>query len=421
MKNVFIAIVIAWTFSPSTVSAQWMQKSSFPGDARGYTLSTSLGDKIYVGGGYLDDGNNSNEFWEYNTTTDKWTQKKHLPGTTTNRSYGIAFTINGKVYLGLGVENWFSNSSRKNLKDLWEYDPIADNWTQKKDYPGDGSFSCSFFVVDNKAYIVGGTGTVGSNDTWEYNPVADKWTQKSDIPYTYLNIAMGFNHKNKGYILGGFWSNPGIYKKLWEYDPNTDKWAEKASYPDSGLCGGVAFIVDDKLYAGLGNNVSILQPFNSSTKNFKVYDFVTDSWSNTSNIFPGIERGFCFAHVIKGKAYIGLGWKQGNNDDQVFKDVYEYTPVSTFVSRNTLFSNQNNVIISPNPSTGRVVIKVPESSKDPYCFNIYDTRGAVVFTSKLNNTTLINLSHLPSGNYIIHMSKGNREYTDRLILSTSGK
>jgi N-acetylneuraminic acid mutarotase len=106
-----------------------------------------------------------------------WYQKKNLGNT--GRRNGIAFTINGKAFVGLGRDK-----DNNRLFDLWEYDQSTDNWTRKKDYPGAGSNASSAFAIAGKGYVCFGTNNAGvtQNDLWEYDPATDQWTQKNNCP-----------------------------------------------------------------------------------------------------------------------------------------------------------------------------------------------------------------------------------------------
>src|SRR6185295_2963509 len=67
--------------------------------------------------------------------------------------------INGKAYVT-------SNN------DTWEYDPVADTWTQKANFPGAARFGPCSFVVNSILYS--GTGNVSPGtllkDWWKYDP-----------------------------------------------------------------------------------------------------------------------------------------------------------------------------------------------------------------------------------------------------------
>ena len=67
----------------------WVRTSDFDGLARGEASCFSIGNKGYLVCGY--DGSKSNarlgDLWEYDMTTDAWTQKAGFPGTA--RSNGL--------------------------------------------------------------------------------------------------------------------------------------------------------------------------------------------------------------------------------------------------------------------------------------------------------------------------------------------
>ena len=67
-------------------------------------------------------------------------QKANVPSSF--RHHASGFSINGKGYLGMGI-----TSSGTNLADWWMYDPIADTWTQKSNFPGTGRSYCASFSI----------------------------------------------------------------------------------------------------------------------------------------------------------------------------------------------------------------------------------------------------------------------------------
>jgi N-acetylneuraminic acid mutarotase len=68
------------------------------------------------------------DFWEYDPATNAWTQKADFGGS--GRLYAARFTTNGKGYVGTGQSGTYPNYTY--YKDFWEYDPISNNWTQKR-------------------------------------------------------------------------------------------------------------------------------------------------------------------------------------------------------------------------------------------------------------------------------------------------
>ncbi len=71
-----------------------------------------------------------------------------------------------------------------------------------------------------------------------------------------------------------------------------------------------------------------------------------------------------------------------------------------------------NIVISPNPSNGIVDI----NTKVPVEINIYDVLGKVVYTSAIQNTEAIDLSYLKNGVYIVKMTDGANQSSQKLIM-----
>src|SRR5258706_334563 len=82
MKNIFTLLFIAcfmlsviFSFSQGT----WTQKTNYGGAARYGAAGFTIGTKAYVGMGYSGAAY-FQDFWEWDQTTDIWTQKASLPG-----------------------------------------------------------------------------------------------------------------------------------------------------------------------------------------------------------------------------------------------------------------------------------------------------------------------------------------------------
>lgn len=83
---------------------------------------------------------------------------------------------------------------------------------------------------------------------------------------------------------------------------------------------------------------------------------------------------------------------------------------------------KNNVSIStstfPNPFIDRINFTFSESIGDTISLQIYDVSGRLVFTDNLQiveQTTSIDLKHLPSANYFIQLSNLNYLYYTKII------
>ncbi|KAJ1500275.1 hypothetical protein HMI54_010954 [Coelomomyces lativittatus] len=124
------------------------------------------------------------------------------------RINATGFSIGSKGYLGTGAGQGY-------YKDFWEYDPSSNTWTQKADFGGGERYTPVGFSIGAKGYI--GVGFFDLKDFWEYDPASNGWTRKADFGGTGRAYAVGFSIGNRGYIGTGVY--PVGYKDFWEYTP----------------------------------------------------------------------------------------------------------------------------------------------------------------------------------------------------------
>ena len=197
---------------------------------------------------------NQGATYQYNQLTNTWTQKASLPADSSTDATAMA--INGKGYLGLG-SNVHSPTGAA-LKDWWQYDPVADLWTRKSNFPGGARYNVAGFAVDGKGYVCSGEKEVKNtisypNDLWQYDPVSDSWIQKANMPGPGM-VAIGLNGTVDGVdvgfvVVGG----PG---GCLEYNPAKDVWGRLPDMP-GGLRGiFAAFVINRSLCIGGGTGGS---------------------------------------------------------------------------------------------------------------------------------------------------------------------
>jgi len=296
----------------------WTQKADVGAIGQHYAVGFSIGGKGYIGMGR--EGSSRKEFWEYDPVADTWTRKADFAGTA--QSLAVGFSIGNKGYI---VTGW--GGSGVYTKEFWEYDPQANTWTRKADFGGDARGSAVGFSIGSKGYIgMGGYGTptmpVHLKDLWEYDPVADTWTRKADFGGTTRTAAVGFSIGNKGYIGTGVLGVLRIsilYKDFWEYDPAADAWTQKADFGGAARYSAVGFSVGGKGYIGTGTGV-----FYGYLKDFWEYDPSTNAWTQRAD-FGGTARDGAVGFSVGGKGYIGTG----HDGSSPGKDFWEYTTIST--------------------------------------------------------------------------------------------
>lgn len=296
----------------------WSRGPEFEGVGRTEAVLFTIGERLFVGGGY-DGDKRVNDFWEFKQNTNTWIRIKDFPGEPRNSA--VAFAVNGKGYYGTGI-----NENGKRLNDIWEYDPILNSWTKKTDFPGTARINAVSFSINNKGYLCAGYDGNFLKDLWEYDAMADKWEQKASIPGSKRSEAVAFVHENKAYIVTGI--NNGLYlNDFWMYDPKANVWTEKrkisdatdASFDDNykneiRRSNAVIFVLRNKAYLTCGNRNGII----ATTWE---YDILNDIWKEKTG-FEGSAREGALGFSLQNKGYI----LTGHNSSLHYDDVWEFFP-----------------------------------------------------------------------------------------------
>jgi N-acetylneuraminic acid mutarotase len=167
-------------FQYDPVTDGWTQAANCP-MAFAVAICMVINNIAYVGLGQTQINVNSNAMFAYDPATNTWTRKADFPGP--GRALSLGITIGNIGLVGFGVD-----SLGNGLSDIWLYNPATDSWTQKK------NFSVALpplwpagFSLDNKTALVTGTnyyqnGPAFINFLYQYDPVADTWTQMQSRP-----------------------------------------------------------------------------------------------------------------------------------------------------------------------------------------------------------------------------------------------
>ncbi|MDQ3051500.1 MAG: T9SS type A sorting domain-containing protein [Bacteroidota bacterium] len=232
-----------WEFDPAINT--WTQMADFPGTARWGAIGFGIGSFGYIGLGV--GGGFNQDFWEYAQGLNTWTQKANFPGAA--REFCASFSIGTKGYVGVG---WGNGGISGHFQDFWEWDQSTDTWTQKSDFGGSARRDVIGFSIGDKGYI--GTGYDGNlkSDFWEWDQSTDTWTQRADIPVG-RNVASSFSICDKGFVgTGSAVQGGGSVNDLWQWDQSTNVWTQKANFGGTPREHAVGFAINGKGYLGTG-------------------------------------------------------------------------------------------------------------------------------------------------------------------------
>ena len=368
--------------SPNT----WTKKADFAGLKRTRAVAFTLDGKGYVGTGIDTAEIVRKDFWAYDPGTDTWSQIADLPGSV--RRDAIAFTVEPYGYVGSGIDSvTASTPSAQKLNDFWRYDKTTNSWTQIASIPGPGVYFATGFAIDSKGYLC--CGKFGpnyySNQLWEYKPAIDQWTQLASFPggvrYQLASFTIGY----KAYV--GLGTDQDIYRKdIWEFDATTNSWNAKNDLPASERSATMTFSIGNRGYVCMGADGGYLG-------DLWEYNPDIDDWTAKAP-YVGSSRKGGVGFAINGKGYVGTG-KGYSGKKQSF---WEYTPQEVV----GLEEFDTGISIYPNPAKDQIQIKGNISLFRQ--IKITNTYGQVI--REFNNLDHLTVEGLTSGTYYLELING---------------
>lgn len=230
------------------ISESWAPIAALPaGNERQYAAGFTDGEFGYVCGGT--NGNNFNDLWRYNPTTDSWEELTPLPAS--GRSGAAAFVIDQTAYLVGGRD-----ADEDALNEVWAYDIQNDSWLQLADMPFGGRWRSSATTLDQLGYLIfGWDDDINYRaECYEYDPETDSWMMVSEFPEGGRTHAAMVPVDDHFVVFGGTDSEQNVYNDLWSFSPLTSTWEELSPMPAAGRKGGMSFIDNGVFYYTTGIN-----------------------------------------------------------------------------------------------------------------------------------------------------------------------
>jgi len=401
-KKLYILLpLICLTFGVSGQENTWDQKEPF-------VIKRERPAMFTIGGlGYLCAGLDTNvqkDLWQYNPVLDAWSQLADLPGIA--RRNPVGFAVNGKGYVGTGHSGIYSATGVP-LDDFYEYDPGTNIWTQIADYPGaggNGVYFATSFNTTNYGYVACGKKATSNyeKDLWQYDPVTDMWDQRANFPGGDRYNLMSFVINDTAYV--GFGSDQDIFRKdLWAYDEVSNNWDQRTDCEGVARASGGTFSLNGRGFIVCGVDGGFKE-------DLWEYNSVMDRWKIRA-YFPTDGRRYGVSFSINDKGYFGCG--KGSFGQK--RSMYEYTPMTQFGWKieedeevASIFETSiSSLTVYPNPASEIINVTWDESS-DVKSIRMYSSTGIEILRNTVEgDKTSINRGNLASGIYYIMVFDSN--------------
>ncbi len=400
-KTIICATTLVLTINSSAQTWEALQSMPVTAVVRHHPAAFSIGGVGYVVGGAEENSNALTDFYSYDPLADSWTDLGDYPGPP--RGFGYALSTNTKGYVGFGINYDAGTSSEEYLKDLWEYEPLSDSWTQLTDLPGSARIHPAMVEIDGKIYVGCGGNEFGDlGDWWEYDINLDTWTEKATFPGSDRHHPYYFALDGYAYVGMGH-SGLNIFKDFYRYDPQLDSWTQMGDLPDQGRVAGTQFTYDGKGYflSGQGENHQ-----NLNTGEFWEYEPGTDSWTELL-AHPDGGRWAPGSFIISGGVYMMCG----EADAGVKRDLMRFQ-IEGFAGIEDS-QKENEFTIFPNPTKGEITISNIENVAE---VSILDIKGSQIWNGKVTTNEALDLSHLEAGIYICQINEDGKLRKEKLVI-----
>lgn len=384
----------------------WLKIADFTGLKRERAVAFTIDGKGYVGTGVGANDSVKNDFWEFDPVVKTWTQMADLNGV--ERRNAIAFSINKKGYVGTGM-NHSEAILGTPLADFMEFDPVNNSWNSKTNFPGangDGVYFATGFSTDSKGYICGGKKGPNnySEELWEYAPLTDSWLQLQNFPGGVRYQLSSFVIDNLAYV--GLGIDQDVYRRdFWQFSPATNNWISISDFMGGERGAASTFTLGQRGFVSAGADGG----FKNDLWEYNSFD---DSWSVRAD-FGGSPRKNAVAFSINGKAYMGTG--KGNSGKK--KSFYEYIPYDVLAIDGDNLNFDVSIDVFPNPIQDFLLIEVANLTN--FTASIYSLSGELVLKQKTGEGKLkINCSFIKSGIYVLSVSERNSSfrYSQQIII-----
>jgi N-acetylneuraminic acid mutarotase len=200
-----------WAYDPTTNT--WERRADFPGSAPNDLAYAVIHDCVYVTMGFSG-ATRLRETWKYDPVSNAWTRLAECPTTYSAPAF---FALGDALYVGTGFQS-------RNVRIFYRYDTRTDVWSQVAAAP-QAKMLANGLSIDGKGYVLLGRYWHGlqnggrlMSDVAEYDPAANAWVNRGDFPGEARQNAMVFTLKGRGYVVMGE-NDSRRLNDVWSFKP----------------------------------------------------------------------------------------------------------------------------------------------------------------------------------------------------------
>ncbi|MFW9967554.1 MAG: Kelch repeat-containing protein [Candidatus Thorarchaeota archaeon] len=297
---------------------------------------------IVFGGGRGSDVGPANDTWAYSYESDTWYNKSPAVAPDIRVGHMMAYDSESKSVI------MFSGALRKEdlpighvcYNETWEYNYSSNTWTnlEPATVPTPRCYGAIAYDEESDRVILFGgilEGTTVAADTWAYDYNSNTWENMNPAtrPSARFAAAMAYNSAvDKMILTGGTSDSVTGYKDTWSYDYDTNTWTNlnpSEPPPDSGM--HMVYDAEDDVCIFFGEGTST---------ETKIYNYTSNSWSSlTHPTHPPWREQAAVAYDENSDRTILFGGKTGSGSVNRLNDTwafdYQAPPTTTTTTTTT--------------------------------------------------------------------------------------
>jgi|GEM_PF-2360285 len=316
----------------SLQAQSWQPVADFAMTRRMCPIAFSWNGKGYIGLGHdYNAGASFNDLASFDPNTNRWTEEDFAD--LGNRTGAFCFVYQNILYVGGGT----NDSGKTALRDFYAYDLNSRQIKPLQQLPFDKAFGAKALLAGDKAFILGGCTTDDCETMlWAFDLHNQIWSRQDTLPLK-TQFGYAFALQENLYYGGGNNAKGEVTKAFWKYEPAARKWTELHPLPGLSRTMGISIALDtitavaglgfdmegylqqaltSRLVPGLGRVVAVRSEKGYLLRDLWLFNAGTGRWKKWKH-FPDKRRN-ASAFILDNKLYVGMG----NAMEGITKSVY---------------------------------------------------------------------------------------------------